>query len=277
MRLRTAFCAALVGAYFVQVIGSSAGDSRIYTNTRYGYAVGYPASLLNPQPESDAGDGRAFLAKKGKAKFLVYGGYNVLRTSPEKLASDAEADCPGHHASYRTVKSYLVAVSCTVGPSVLYQKTIIGGGKFATVRGTYPSAESSTWNVVASSMAHSMKFIDVSYATPAAVGSTPHPKYSDFLAAVAPAQRNITIATFAVTCNLRSQQWLSVFFVSYQQYMQLTANQYHVGIDGLNAADTQAMKITHDLHETITCRGLLNSATMDRLDALEDKITGGYR
>ena len=41
------------------------GTWRDYVNAKYAYAICYPADLLRPQGESDAGDGQAFLGDGG--------------------------------------------------------------------------------------------------------------------------------------------------------------------------------------------------------------------
>jgi hypothetical protein len=99
---------------------------------------------------------------------------------------------------------------------------------------------------------------------------------ASFLTEIAPAQRNMTLATFASTCNLRSDEWLSAFQSGYQQMIVATANKYGIGNPGLDAADAQALKITGELRTHWTCTTLSNSSTMDQLDSIEDKMTGGY-
>jgi len=103
------------------------------------------------------------------------------------------------------------------------------------------------------------------------------PNIKAFLDATAPAQRNMTLATWAVMCGLRSEGWLDPLTTSYQQYMRETANRFHIGNDGLDAADMQAKTITTQLRSEVTCKTLVNSEMMEQLDGIQNHITGGYR
>jgi len=105
----------------------------------------------------------------------------------------------------------------------------------------------------------------------------PTPSIKAFLDAAAPAQRNITLASWAVMCSLRSERWLHPITVSYQQYMRETANRFGIGNEGLDAADVQSETITRQLRSKVTCKTLTNSAVMDELDDIQRRATGGYR
>ena len=150
------FCLALAFAALVFAPVSGGAAFATYANSRFNYTVDYPADLLVPQPEAENGDGRAFNAKTGKAQILVYGSYNALNESPAELAQRAESDCTGQHAQYRLAKPKLVAISCTSGESILYQKTMIEGDTLTTLRATYPASERKTWDGVIAAMARSL-------------------------------------------------------------------------------------------------------------------------
>jgi len=143
------------------VAGSGASGASLqdtYANSRYDYSISYSPALLKPQPESDAGDGRVFEAKKGTAQFRIFAGGIVsdINDTPKAAAKSAEEKCPGHRAVYRVVKPWLAAVSCTVGTDILYSKTLLRGGVATTFMGTYPARERAIWDAVVAAMARSM-------------------------------------------------------------------------------------------------------------------------
>ena len=129
-----------------------------YTNARYGFSIAYPVGLVTPEPEAENGDGRAFQAKTGTARFLAYAGHILegINDSPEQRAIEAEKDCPAHHASYRVVKPELVAISCATASEILYEKTILHDGLATTLSAKYPKSERSHWDSIVARMARSM-------------------------------------------------------------------------------------------------------------------------
>jgi hypothetical protein len=130
----------------------------IYVNSRYDYSISYPAALLKAQPESDAGDGTVFDATKGTAQFRIFAGGTApdINDTSTAAAKSAEEKCLGHHAAYRVVKPRLAAISCTIGPNILYSKTLLRDGVATTFMGTYPVKERATWDPVVAAMARSM-------------------------------------------------------------------------------------------------------------------------
>jgi hypothetical protein len=73
------------------------------------------------------------------------------------------------------------------------------------------------------------------------------PAIQAFLDAAAPAQRNMSLASWAVICGLRSERWQHPIMDSYQQYMREAANRFRIGNDGLDAADMQSKTIAAQL------------------------------
>jgi hypothetical protein len=143
-------------AALLSVTAHAADQIAYYNNVRFGYAIAYPPTLLAPQPEADNGDGLAFKAKHGTARFLVYGRYNVLDESPGAIAESAEADCPAHRADYRVTKRTVVAISCANATDIIYQKTLIRGDVLTTLSAKYPKAERKVWDSVVARMAQSL-------------------------------------------------------------------------------------------------------------------------
>jgi len=148
-----------IAGLLLSTCAEAATADEIYVNARYGYSIAYPPALLAPQAEAENGDGLAFQAKKGTARFLAYAGHILegINDSPEQRAVEAEKDCPGGRASYRVVKRTLVAVSCATESEIIYEKTILRDGVATTFSGRYPIAERAVWDRVVAGMASSMK------------------------------------------------------------------------------------------------------------------------
>jgi hypothetical protein len=112
--------------------------------------------LLTPLAEAENGDGRAFKAKAGNAKFFVYAESNALDKTPDALATEATKECPSGQADYRIAKPTLVAVSCATATEILYQKTIIHDGMLTSIAARYAKSERATWDPVVAKMANSL-------------------------------------------------------------------------------------------------------------------------
>jgi hypothetical protein len=149
-----AFAAGLAAA---PAVAAGKGDTSTYVNARYGYAISYPRSLFKAGPESDSGDGRVFRSRRDGAEFRVWANYAAMEMTPAQLAAETEAECRGHHASYRVVKPALVAVSCETDDGVLYQKTMISHGLVTVFRMTYPADQHAYWDPVVTKIASSMR------------------------------------------------------------------------------------------------------------------------
>jgi hypothetical protein len=134
-----------------------------YSNEQFGYSIHYPSALLRPiKTHSDAG--QAFIAVAGDAAFRVFAASRKGQ-SPQEMADDAQAVCPGARPFYRVAKPRLIAISCTAGDRIIYQKSLLRGNLAITVRGEYPAAERETWDPVVTSIARSMSAdpIDADY------------------------------------------------------------------------------------------------------------------
>jgi len=133
-----------------------------YVNVRYGYSVNFPTGLLVAEPESDAGDGRAFHARRGSAKAAVWGAWKLddLDQRPSTIAAEAEQECGGP-AAYKVVKPTMAAVSCvTKKGDVLYRKTLLKGDQIVSLQMTYPAAERATWDPVLQRVAASLTILE---------------------------------------------------------------------------------------------------------------------
>jgi hypothetical protein len=147
-----------LGLIFVVAIAMTAAalpaQAGTYTNQQFGYSIRYPSSLLRPLKTHSAA-GQAFAPVAGHAGFRVYAA-PLNGRSPQQLADDAQAVCPGGRPSYRVAKVTLVAISCRSGDHIVYQKSLLRGDRAITVRGEYPADERWIWDPVVTSIARSM-------------------------------------------------------------------------------------------------------------------------
>ncbi|OIP85638.1 MAG: hypothetical protein AUK37_04065 [Rhodobacterales bacterium CG2_30_65_12] len=68
-----------------------------YVNPRFGLRLDYPKGLFLPAPPPENGDGQAFSALDGAARFSVWGSYNVLgETAQTLMAGFAATLTPGN-------------------------------------------------------------------------------------------------------------------------------------------------------------------------------------
>ncbi len=87
------------------------------------------------------------------------------------------------------------------------------------------------------------------------------------------AGRNVDLAQNAVMCGIRSQRWFEVFQDGYQLLATSEARRLGLGSAGLDAADEMAKAPP----ARMPCAQLVNSPTMDKLDRIQDVLTGGFR
>ncbi len=134
-----------------------------YNNTRFGFYVSYPKTLVKAMPEAGNGDGREFHARSGTAKILAYGEWEQTdTTTPKARVAEEAAKCQPGQAPYifnKPGKPPLPGthvVSC-VQPNgtVLYYKLLDRKDTWVTFEATYPSAEKATWDPVIAKMSQS--------------------------------------------------------------------------------------------------------------------------
>ena len=138
----------------------AAGRTKIYRNVRFGYQVSYPADLLEPEPEADNGDGRAFHARHGSGKVLVWGSYRLedVEPTPSAIAHGYEKDCGRGSLSYEVIKPRLIAFSCrNAKGEIIYQKTLVGRDILRSVRVEYPETGQAVWDAVTKQMSASFR------------------------------------------------------------------------------------------------------------------------
>ena len=162
MSLFFRFAGVLTAAFTTALAGAQHAMSD-YNNTRFGYRVSYPQSLLKAMPEADNGDGREFQPVQGRAKVAIWGGW-IVPEARQTLEGEAQSilhDCNGGKASYRLRKPGSQALSCLL-PSgdVLYAKVVQSKGIVVQLRLSYPRTEKSTWDPVATAMSKSLQVMD---------------------------------------------------------------------------------------------------------------------
>ena len=134
------------------------GRWRDYVNFKYAYAVCYPANLLVPQGESDAGDGQVFGGNDG-AKLLVYGGYDVDGRSLANRMKSEKAEIVGRSGkvTYEALKGAWFVISGADDQGVFYLKTIAVDGRLASLQLTYPAALKAIYDEVAAKLARCLR------------------------------------------------------------------------------------------------------------------------
>lgn len=114
-----------------------------YCNSKYVYCVGYPASLLTPQGEPDAGDGQVFLSKDKAIDLTVWGAHNALDETLQAAYDStlASLDKERSKVTYKLLRPpWFVASGTTAKGQIFYRKTFLVDGTFKTLILTYPAA-----------------------------------------------------------------------------------------------------------------------------------------
>jgi len=116
-------------------------DWKLYTNTKYQYAICYPEDLLVPQGESDDGDGQTFLAKDG-AKLIVFGSAGIADIPVEQRLATAISDLAGTSGKvrYKVMKPNWFVVSGQTQHTVFYSKAIYTRDRFKQFALTYDAS-----------------------------------------------------------------------------------------------------------------------------------------
>lgn len=128
-----------------------------YANARFGFSIEYPAGSFVPERAPDNGDGRRFKAIRGKARFMVWGGHNVLKQSPKQFVAETSADCRQGRAHYALTGKGMAVVSCERRDEVLYAKRLFIKDRIIGFQMTYPASERGRWDMALSRMADSLK------------------------------------------------------------------------------------------------------------------------
>ena len=128
-----------------------------YANRRFGYSLCYPADLLRPQPESDNGDGRAFVGPHG-TRLLVWGGWNAIGQSvaQEKADRAHEFTNLGYAISYQVVRPGWFVLSGSGRGKNFYERMIVTHDRESGFSIEYPASDAELWNPIAAKLSRCM-------------------------------------------------------------------------------------------------------------------------
>ena len=136
-------------------LSAQAPQTETYLNQRFGFSVAYPKDLLAPQGEPTNGDGQKFKAKTGKGELSVWSSHNALdQTIPEACQSYIK---PPFQPTYKVIKPTWYVFSGLDRGNVIYQKGILQGGIFTTIRFEYPTSEKPTWDPLIAKIVNSLR------------------------------------------------------------------------------------------------------------------------
>lgn len=150
-----------ISAFFACRTGSSAAAASTpddptwatYANSRFAYTICYPKNLLDPQGESENGDGQAFLARDG-ARLLVYGSNNALNESITDVFNHTSSRLagPSGKITYKAIKPAWFVLSGQQGSTIFYAKTFYAKDLIVSFEFTYDSSRSNVYNPVAAKL-----------------------------------------------------------------------------------------------------------------------------
>jgi hypothetical protein len=130
-------------------------DYKTYANARYGYSISYPSDLLEPQGESDNGDGQIF--KNSAAEMRVYGSNSVLGETLEKQYRELLKKF-GKTLAYKTFRENFFVVSAIRNDKIFYQKTFENSDSvFITFEIEYKKSERAKYDKVVTKIVKSFK------------------------------------------------------------------------------------------------------------------------
>lgn len=124
---------------------------KVYTNVRFNYSICYPADLLVPQGEPEDADGQKFVAADGGV-LLVYGSYPLEGQTLTSTLDDIGQRLMGASGkvTYRVLRASWGVVSGSDAQTLFYSKTLVRGGVFKTFELTYPAAQKTIYDPIAS-------------------------------------------------------------------------------------------------------------------------------
>lgn len=134
---------------YSQLPGAGVGELRPagegyqrYTNSRFGYAMDVPDSLV-PQGEAGNSDGQRFLSTDGATEVAVWGGWNndgdSVSSAFQKALADAQS--AGRSVTYQASGDGVFTVSgYEPDGDIYYQRTWVTDSKEVTMTWVYPAA-----------------------------------------------------------------------------------------------------------------------------------------
>lgn len=90
------------------------------------------------------------------------------------------------------------------------------------------------------------------------------------------ALKNFALAHAAAQCGLRSDGWLQAFNDAFALATDADIKHYRLTDQEVSVANDTEQRVMADAISQTVCSELVNSPTMDKLDSIRRKITGGY-
>lgn len=91
-----------------------------------------------------------------------------------------------------------------------------------------------------------------------------------------PALKTFALAHAAAQCGLRSDGWLQAFNDAFALATDADIKHYRLTDQEVSVANDTEQRVMADAISQTACSELVNSTTMDRLDSVQRKLTGGY-
>lgn len=137
-----------------------------YCNSKYGYCVDYPSTILLPQGESGSGDGQVFESKDKQNSLTVYRDLRDnmdpdakfdITTAYKEDTDVAESRTP-KTVTYKKLGKTFYVVSGYEGKKIYYQKTFLSeDGQLVTCRLVYTEHDKQLYNPLLDHIMKSLK------------------------------------------------------------------------------------------------------------------------
>ena len=129
-----------------------------YQNVRYRYSICFPPDLLEPQPESDNGDGRSFVGANG-SELSVWGSYNVFDETNESAKEEDKSNFldRGFAITYEFIGKDWYVLTGNKGDTIFYRKSFVYPDKIVSFEITYHSEDAPIFDVVTESLARCIR------------------------------------------------------------------------------------------------------------------------
>lgn len=93
---------------------------------------------------------------------------------------------------------------------------------------------------------------------------------------MAPVYKAQALAMAAVQCSLRSEGWLRSIIYSAGEFLRGEVQRRGLTPNEIDAADAFGDRTARSVFQELSCASLVNSSTMDELDKLQYRVTGGF-
>lgn len=131
---------------------------RLYGNARFEFTICFPTDPLRPEPESDNGVARVFLAADG-TRMLVLGDVNLYDLTPAQMLEREAGRIvkEGGKVTYKASSPGWYVLSGTQDGKVFYQRGLSDSVRFASFRLTYVKTAAAKWSPVSKRISSCMK------------------------------------------------------------------------------------------------------------------------